>query len=320
MNYVCMRFGCAQEATAPGACPTDGHGTLKPVKNFADYKNTTNQISICNFNPSTRRVAFDVYVDRVKHEIYVVLWIWLKFESGGGTAPAWGDGDKTAFKKYLKAGVSVLDSRATFTDAWGQAYTALFFVEEAWFGTHLTIKARTLIPEATRRLTVDSMPPNNGVSAGTATYSRLPPQPTAGSIPKGVECFLSLPAVREFTVNNTTCIPFVHEFGHMIGLPDEYDHFPPKGMVPLEQTPDDWIWKDKAIFYWVKSLAGHNIDVPAWGQYGDGTRNTVNEHSLMRSVCTAPAGLLPRHFVTVLEALEYGATKSVHLLGDWTVA
>ncbi len=322
MDYVCLRFGCTQSATAAGNCPTHGHGALRPVKSWSDYKNSDTLLSLSNFNPSTRRVAFDVHVDFIKHEVYVVLWVNLVFEQGEGDAPAWSSGAKANFKKYLKAGASVLDGQATLRAGHSTNFTPLFFIEFPWLGPHVKITAKTLRQQATRALSVNLLPPNNGVSAGDAEYPRSPPAPSAGTVPGGVACFLSEPAVREFVVGGVECVPFVHELGHMLGLPDEYNAFPPGGgLVPLQQAPNDWNWSTRATFYWVKALQANNLQVPQWGHFGNGL-NQVNEHSLMRDVATSPGAILPRHFIPILEGVKHLRANcgGKLLLDNWRLA
>jgi hypothetical protein len=119
-------------------------------------------------------------------------------------------------------------------------------------------------------------------------------------------------------VNDSICNPFTHEFGHLIGLPDEYDHFPPGGGLVPAQAPEDWDKKNKAILYWAKALEAYGLAVPDWGHYGNG-HNQVNEHSLMRDVTVDAGCIKPRHFTPVYEGLTHASTMSQALQGPFTV-
>lgn len=322
MDYVCLRFNCLQNATRQVNCGTDGHGPLSPVKKWSDYSGSRTLVYVANFNPSTRRVAFDIHVDYAMHKVYVVLLVNLVFQRGDGDAPAWGSITKNAFKKSLRATAGLFDQKFRFTDTNGQIFSPYFFIEFPWLASnaHLTITAKTLRTQATQALQIpNQLPPNNAVTFGTAVYPTARPQPAAGTIHGGINCFLSLPSVRNFNINGTICNPFLHEFGHILGLPDEYDQFPPGGgIVPL-QAANNWMKKDKAILYWVHSLMAHNIAVPQWGHFGMGL-NQVNEHSLMRDVAIGGQAIKTRHFVSVLEAVEYATEQSANLNGPWTIS
>ena len=319
MEYVCLRNGCANTANAAGNCPTHGHGPLRAVKVWADQAKSDYLDTVAYFNPSTRRVAFDVHLDHGNHAVYVVLWISLSFETGERGAPGWSSADKAAFRKHLKAGASVLDAQVTFTSR-GQAYTPYFFIEEPWvYGSTVEITAKTL-SDAEADIQPDALPGNAGVQFGTADYPVAPPAAGAGTTHAGVKCFLSILSPRAFVVGGMECIPFVHELGHMLGLPDEYDAFPPGGGVVPPQAGGDWSKKDRAILYWVQSLNAHNIALPQWGQFGNG-HGQVNEHSLMRDVATGAGALMPRHYVPILEGVEYASARSTHVRDSpWTVA
>lgn len=295
---------------------------MRPVRSWSDYKTSSNLLSVSKFNPSTRRVTFDVHVDWKKKEVYVVLWVYLKFQTGDGDAPAWSTAAKSNFRKRMQASASYFEGGAVLQDAFGAAFQPFVFIEECFFGPYVSITAKTLRTAASAALTVNLLPPNNGVSAGTASYPRAPPAVSSGTTHGGVSCFLTEPAVQDFVVNGVVCNPFAHELGHMLGLPDEYNAFPPNGgMIPLAQTPTGWGWTDRAVFYWVKSLQNHTLGVPGWGHFGTGV-NQVNDHSLMRNVAVGGGGVKPRHYVPIVEGVEKitaGITGSKkYLVGPWT--
>ncbi len=320
MEYVCLRFGCQETATAAGNCG-NGHGALSPVKEWSEYSGSDTLVTVSNFHPSTRRVTFDVHVDHAQHKVYVVLWVNLVFEAGAGAA-AWSSSAKADFKKYLRASAGLLDQKVHFRDGNGQIFMPYFFVEFPWFASnaHVTVNARTLPAEAMRALRniANQLPPNNGVTFGTADYPRARPAPSRGNIHAGVTCLLSQPAVRNFDVDGSICNPFTHELGHLLGLPDEYDQFPPGGGLVPARAQENWDPKTKAILYWVKALQEYGVNVPAWGHFGNG-HHQVNEHSLMRDVTVGAGCIKSRHYIPIYEGLVHASTMSQSLQGPFTL-
>jgi hypothetical protein len=84
---------------------------------------------------------------------------------------------------------------------------------------------------------------------------------------------------------------FAHEFGHMIGLPDEY-------LVIPNAWPAGGPDRDKASFLWRRLLVQENIPVPPAGPQ-------CPSNTIMNKIESQPRGFLKRHYVTVLEAVRH---------------
>ena len=179
----------------------------------------------------------------------------------------------------------------------------------------MKVNATSLAQDVVLAMQPNTLPPGGGVTMGDSVYPQQRPAPCGNRRHPGVLCTMSSLSVRSFVVDGTVCNPFTHEFGHILGLPDEYDAFPPGGgLVPLVAQVG-WQPKFKAILYWVQCLQENNIAVPGWGNFGIGP-NLVNEHSLMRDVDLA--NMRDRHYVTVLEAVRFTASRN-HILGTWAL-
>lgn len=292
---------------------------MAPVNEWTDYARTGGLLSVTNFSPSTRQVTFDVHVDSTNLRVYIVVRVALEFTKGAG-AGGWNSTGKTQFKKYLKAAASVLDAGVQLVSPSGQSYTPKFLIDIQSSKTHLKIIANTLSTEATRMLSIpNQLPPGGSVTFGSSTYPARRPSPTSSTKHAGVVCRVSALAVRNFDINGTICNSFVHELGHIIGLPDEYDLFPPSGGIVPAAAPTTWGNKDRSIFYWVLALQEAGITLPGWGHFGVGT-NLQNDHSLMRDVAVDTGSLKPRHYVSILEGVQHVATRNSSISGVWTMA
>ncbi|MBL6986495.1 MAG: hypothetical protein ISR72_05535 [Methylobacter sp.] len=317
MDYVCLRYRCNHTADAPGVCGL-GHGALAPVKEWSTYSANPGLISVINFSPSTRCVSFDVHIDPANLAVYIVVQVKLEFIAGGAE---WNEAAKTEFKKYLRAAASLFDSPGQFTSPTAQNYSSYFFIEfpRSSGNAHLKIIANTLIPQAVQMLAIpNQLPPGGSVSFGDAEYPVRRPVPRSTQH-AGVVCRMSSLAVRNFDVDGVICNSFVHEFGHILGLPDEYDLFPPGGGVIPPTAGVDWDKKNRAILYWVQALNENNIALPEWGHYGL-MPPQVNDHSLMRDVAVDIGCIKDRHYVSVLEAIQNAATRNAIISGLWEMA
>ncbi|MCG8688470.1 MAG: hypothetical protein MI892_26610 [Desulfobacterales bacterium] len=82
-----------------------------------------------------------------------------------------------------------------------------------------------------------------------------------------------------------------HEFGHMIGLPDEYNEISTK---TLSEDP-----KERKLQLWLQLLSVNNIEPPTLGNY-----SKVKNANIMRTATISEDDFQLRHYITVYEALK----------------
>jgi hypothetical protein len=326
MLYMCLKCDAFIQALATPACGTC-HIEAAPYKLWSEYNRGTLH-SITHLNPSCRAVSFDLHVNPSKNEIYVVAKCSFTFAKGP-TGTDWDATRKSRFLKRIKAAVGLWDGRQTFTrtiPAGAAAYRAHHFIDEVTSGAHYAFTVNS--SAAPQRLSDTGelgdddgmlLLPGGGIVVPPGKLGTMRGPPLNGTNRK-IGGFLNEYAAHT-GVKDTTANPLIyantvaHEWGHMIGLPDEYDAYPNTfdtanlgaGRVNRGTHNDD---KDKGVAYWVELLAQSGLASPAWGHAGD--------DSIMRNVATHAAAFRPRHHVSLLEGLQYLSTKT-GLGGTWSM-
>ena len=263
---------------------------------------------VLDFNPSCRKVAFDCIVDVTAHKVYVIVRSVLNFIVGPG-AGVWSSAektvatlavlncvsfwDKTGALHYTSQGVTVDYDVEFFIDTsysynWRQKINIQSAAKPIVLNNQIMMQCNALVPVG--RGYVNSTTP----SAGAGHYYTM--QITQWS-----------PVLYPLYTNRNNCVvmnAMTHEFGHMIGLPDEY-----------VAIPDAWgnchSDADYAAFLWTRRLTAEHIAVPVAGP-------NFAEETIMNKIEARPNGFLPRHYVTVLEAARYAGARQGYY-GNWTV-
>ncbi|HLL05838.1 MAG TPA: hypothetical protein VK539_35030 [Myxococcaceae bacterium] len=326
MVYMCLQCDAFTVATGTPTCGTC-QIPAAPYKLWSEYRGGT-LYSITHFNPSCRAVSFDLHVCPSKNAIYVVARCSFTFVRGP-TGTDWTDTRKTRFLKRIQAAVGLWDARQTFTRTLtgGTAtYHAYHFIDLVSSGGHynLTVNSAPAPQRLNGGATLSNttgmlLLPSGGVVVPAGKLGNMRGNPEHGTNRKiggFLNEYAAHSAVKDTAVNPPVYVNTVaHEWGHMIGLPDEYDAYPNTfdtanlgaGRVNRGQLNAD---KDKGVAYWVELLGKFGLTSPAWGHAGD--------DSIMRTVDIQAAAFRPRHHVTVLEGLQYLSART-DLGGTWSM-
>ncbi len=339
MDYACIYCNRFQTAVAAPNC-TCGQAMM-PVNDWDTYSNGLTLISTEKYNPTTRHVTFDCHICMSKREIYIVINCNLNFinEVRNQIGPLehrqpeqWNNDKKEAFRKNSKVSASLWDGQVQFEHA-NTRFTPRFFIKftnssNAYVKADVTAK-----PDAIPRNAGILQTSNALVTMGihdkrnrATPYGNNPPVPRKGQV---YDTYLAVTSQSPRMGVNDTSIPVIHqaticamahEFGHMLGLPDEYNQFAfSTANIPANVTGR--VETDKAMVFWLHVLRSYNLVSPGWGQYGTGP-NQVQDHSMMRDVDSMASGFHQRHFVTILEAVNYTSAQNRELAqhGPWTFA
>ncbi|MFT3765654.1 MAG: hypothetical protein QM820_09080 [Minicystis sp.] len=334
MEYACL-YCCHITNAGAGNCGICGRAKV-PIRLWSDYKDTPNLASVTNFNPPTRKVAFDVHVNAAAHEVYVVVKVSLSYEDYAGVKNGdqwvyqpveWTGTQKTDFLKLFQASIGLWDGHHPVSCG-GVNYTVMFFVESVTFWAHAEVRA-TASSLAIEKIgdTTENRLWTAGVSL-LEPYPALMPAAASGTRPGprlytkrvAVKSVVKDSALADNHANQAHYNPMAHEFGHLLGLPDEYNVYGfAANTVPVAANYAANNESRPAAF-WLKLLDNYGLALPGWGQYGTGL-NQVQEHSIMRDAHTGAGGFLRRHYVTVLEALNYITAHNARggLNGVWSI-
>lgn len=317
MSFFCLYCLSELPSNNPHGCEYTTHNfrTVVPKK---DLSALTTAISadtchtVTDFNPSTRRVSFDCILNTTRNELYVIVRSKLAYQAQGPGHQTWAsEAQKETAKLALENCVSFWDGRFTIrrTIPVGTVdYRPIFFLDTnaGYWGRRIEINVQpSAQPVVVNHLVTVQC--NAYVPTGT-NYQPLT-QPAAGTkhyYTIGVTQY-SPQCTPEYD-NQAACPvrnPAAHEYGHMIGLPDEY--------LVIQST---WAGcasdSDRAGYLWRTALGVEGIAVPA----NTGPNNPDN--SIMNNVDIRPGGFHSRHFVTVLQAARFLGQRE-GLAGTWSI-
>ncbi len=332
-QYVCLYDNLS--ASSNNGVPVCGTcaRAMTLWKKWSDYSGTA-KTSLVDFTPSCRNVRFDCHVTTQNpRQVFIVVKCTLQYEAGQRGSPEWAQGNKNTFMRNLQTCVGLWDARVAFrhcTQNGNVDHTPLFFVDLIAQSKHTQSKVIVVSAAEPNRLDTGLLNYNCGdLVTLNGPYPDKRPVARAGQNYQSTVRVVSI-APRTFVLDTSVADArkeyvnsMAHEFGHLVGLPDEYDRYGnsfdagnlASGRVQRGNANSD---KDKCVAFWVEMLAECGLASPAWGQYGP-MAPQINEHSVMRNIDTRDASFIQRHYVTVLEALNY---MSVHkgLGGYWEMA
>ena len=302
------RHGCAFNHSWPGyVAVKDLEAHEKAIEGHALYK-------VQNFNPSCRKVAFDVTVDASDLEILVIVRCKVEY-SRGQDQPNWNSDKKKEFLKALQHVPGLWDGHHKLVHTNGNqsvTYTPVFFIDTAatdqtkqYTLNAVTAPEPVILPSGQVTVQCNAFVPLGSGYAQNAT----PGAGTRHQLAMGV----SQTAPRLFPENTNqqngpVMNAMAHEYAHMIGIPDEYIEL--KGS--WNECGDD---KDKAAYLWSVALQNENIPVPQNTGPSNPDLNVMNLNLESR-----PAGFKKRHYVTVLEAARQASAAHQELGGTCTPA
>lgn len=295
------------------ACTHSFNGIVRKKPSVTDLRATIdghNLYEIADFNPSCRKVAFDCIVDTTASKVYVIVRCTFDFVVGPG-AGSWSNSEKEDARLAVLNCVSFWDKAGalqyTAPNAGNAtAYDVEFFIDTS-YSYNWRQKIRVQTAQKPQVLNNQLMMQCNALVPLGTDY-RQGTNPSAGTGHYHTMQITQWSAVLYPThTNQNNCVvmnPMAHEFGHMIGLPDEY-----------VVIPNNWGTcagdGDRAGFLWTQRLTKENIAVPATGP-------NFAANTIMNKIEARPTGFLPRHYVTVLEAARYAGAQN-GLYGTWSV-
>lgn len=322
MSYFCLYCYSQLPSNNPHGCNYTNHNfrAVVPIKSWstksAAIQNDT-LYTVTDFNPSCRKVAFDCILNTTRNEIYVVVRCGVFYQTTGPGNRTWGGGEQAAAKLAIENCLNFWDARCTIRrtvpnsnnqNVGNVDYTPYFFLDTnaGYFSRRIDISVQPSAPPVVINNLV-TIQCNAYVPLGTG-YNALGVggvgsrhSYTVGVTQYSAQCTPQYDNQANCTVRN----PMAHEFGHMIGLPDEYLVI----KSAWNQCASD---SDKAGFLWRQALVAENIAVPN----NTGPNNT--DVSIMNDVEIRPVGFHDRHFVTVLQAARYLGQQN-NLAGTWSI-
>ncbi|MDH3460571.1 MAG: hypothetical protein OEM00_06255 [Burkholderiaceae bacterium] len=322
MTYLCLYCMSELPAANPHGCnllTVDDDATnhtfsgIVPMKaSVAELKRSiagNNTHLLEDFNPSCRKIAFDCIVDTTAHKVYVIVRCKFDFVRGPG-AGAWSGAEKAQTETAVLNCVQFWDRAGalTYTSITGAvtAYDVEFFIDTSRGGAYRQ-KIRTQTADKPRYIGPQiTMTCNALVPCGTGyADGALPEHGTGYQLDMQITQYS--PMLFPAQNNNNACEvlnAMAHEFGHMIGLPDEYLAIPATWLLCASDS-------DRAAYLWTRRLVAENIAVPPTGP-------NYPALTMMNKIEARPTGFLDRHYVTVLEAARYTCARN-GIAGNWSV-
>jgi len=318
MAFFCLYCYSELPSNNPHGCTYTTHNfrAVVPIKDWsakqtAIQNDTTYTLS--DFNPSCRKVSFECVLNTSQREIYIVVKSRIVFQTTGPGNTTWAPGQQALAKLAIENCINFWDDqckvRRTINNVGTIDYTPYFFLDTnaGYWGRRVEINVQpSMAPVVINNLVAIQcnayvplgtgyITPLAAAAAGTKHYH------TMGVTQFSAQCTPSYDNQPACTVRN----PMAHEFGHMIGLPDEY-------LVIQTNWASCASDSDRAGHLWRRALVAETIVVP--GNTGPNNPDV----SIMNDVEIRPVGFGHRHFVTVLQAARYLANQH-NLAGTWSL-